>query len=304
VRPTIVTPSRVVAHYAIAGFRETPDADARVYAYRVRRLDEARELSDGTSLRVGHVRVSAEATGETREAVYAMLHFGGHDFSCGIGPWKGVTAYNAMKTDLLGRCARRSVADLVRGLDEYFPGGLSSLSHLFLDERRRVLANVIRATLDRHEETYREIWEENRKLVHYLREADAPIPEALAIIARHVLEQQISVELQSPPNLAAIPDRVVAIVDEAKALGLTLDLMPQRFIMQHAVARALALVAESPSRERVAQATTLIEGARRLGIRYGHSATQNRFFQIWTERPDARAELLPLANALGFSLAA
>ena len=80
--------------------------------------------------------------------------------------------------------------------------------------------------------------------------------------------------------------------------------MPQRFVMQHAVARALALVAESPSRERVVQATALIDGARRLGIRYGHWATQNRFFQIWSERPDARGDLLPLATALGFSLAA
>jgi alpha-amylase/alpha-mannosidase (GH57 family) len=304
IRPTAVNLSRVVTHYAITGLLDEYPADARIYAYRVERLDEARETADGTTLAVAHVRVSSETTGETREMMSALAHFGGHDFSCGVRTWDDQATYDALKSDLLARCARQSVADLVRGLDEYFPGGLSSLSHLFLDERRRVLANVIRATLERHEETYREIWEENRKLVHYLRDVDAPIPEALAIIARHVLEQQVSVELQSLPNLAAIPDRVVAIVDEAKALGLTLDLMPQRFIMQHAVARALALVAESPSRERVAQATTLVEGARRLGIRYGHSATQNRFFQIWTERPDARAELLPLANALGFSLAA
>ena len=177
------------------------------------------------------------------------------------------------------------------------------MSHLFLDERRRALANVIRATLERHEETYRKIWEENRKLVHYLRDADAPIPEALAIIARHVLEQQVSLELLSAPDLMAIPDRVIGLVDEAKTLGLALDLMPQRFVMQGVVARVLALVAESPSRERIAQATALIEGARRLGIRYGHWATQNRFFQIWSERPDARGNLLQLANALGFSLA-
>ena len=61
-------------------------------------------------------------TGETREAVYAMLHFGGHDFSCGVGAWRDEAAYDAMKADLLGRCARQSVADMVRGLDEYFPG--------------------------------------------------------------------------------------------------------------------------------------------------------------------------------------
>ena len=303
IRPTSVNLSRVATHYAITGLLAEYPADARVYAYRVERLDEARETADGTTLGVAHVRVSAETTGESREMVYALAHFGGHDFSCGVRTWDDQATYDALKTDLLARCARQSVADLVRGLDEYFPGGLSSLGHLFLDERRRVLANVIRATLERHEETYRKIWEENRKLVHYLRDADAPIPEALAIIARHVLEQQVSLELLSVPDLTTIPDRVVAIADEAKALGVTLDLIPQRFVVQSAVARVLELVAESPSRERVAQASALIEGARRLGIRYGHWATQNRFFQIWSERPEARGDLLPLAQALGFSLA-
>jgi len=303
IRPTSVNLSRVATHYAITGLLAEYPADARVYAYRVERLDQARETADGTTLAVAHVRVSAETTGESREMVYALAHFGGHDFSCGVRTWDDQATYDALKTDLLARCARQSVADLVRGLDEYFPGGLSSLGHLFLDERRRVLANVIRATLERHEETYRKIWEENRKLVHYLRDADAPIPEALAIIARHVLEQQVSLELLSVPDLTTIPDRVVAIADEAKALGVTLDLIPQRFVVQSAVARVLELVAESPSRERVAQASALIDGARRLGIRYGHWATQNRFFHIWSERPEARGDLLPLAQALGFSLA-
>jgi len=68
------------------------------------------------------------------------------------------------------------------------------------------------------------------------------------------------------------------------------------------VARALDAVAETPSRERVAQATALIEGARRLGIRYGHWAPPHRFFEIWSERPEARGELSPLATVLAFNL--
>lgn len=303
VRPTAVNLSRVVTHYAITGLLEEYPPDTNIYAYRVERLDDARESADGTTLVVAHVRVSSAMTGETREMMHALAYFGGHDFSCGVRTWDDQATYDALKTDLLARCARQSVADLVRGLDEYFPGGLSSLSHLFLDERRRVLTDVIRATLERYEETYRKIWEENRKLVHYLREADAPIPETLAIVARHVLEQQIAAELEPLAELGAMPDRAVAIIDEAKVLGLTLDLMPERVVMQRAVARALDAVAEEPSRERVAQATALIEGARRLGIRHGHWAAQNRFSQIWSERPDERGDLLPLAAALGFSLA-
>jgi hypothetical protein len=233
-----------------------------------------------------------------------MLHFGGHDFSCGIGPWKGRTAYDAMKTDLLGRCARRSVADLVRGLDEYFPGGLASLSHLFLDERRRVLADVIRATLEQLEATYRRIWEESRKLVHDLREVDAPIPEALALVTRHVLEQQVRGVLEPLPELGAIPERVFAAVGEARALGLALDLAPLRSVLHRAISRVLDAIAEEPSGERVRRATALIEGARSLDIPYGHWATQNRFFQIWRERRDAHDTLRPLATTLGFNLGA
>jgi alpha-amylase/alpha-mannosidase (GH57 family) len=304
IRPTVVSPSRVVAHYAITGSPETDATDARVYAYRVQRLDEVREVSDSTTLSIGHVRVSSEVTGETGDAVYAMLHFGSHDFSCGVRPWSVPTAYDTMKADMLGRWARHSVADLVRGLDEHFPGGLASLSHLFLDERRRVLADVIRTTLENHETTYRKIWEESRKLVHYLREVDAPIPDALALVGRHVLEQQVGTALEPVPELGVIPERVFALVDEARRLGLELDLSPLRFVVHRAVARALDAIAEAPSSERVGRAIALIEGARSLDIRYGHWATQNRFFELWRARRDARDALRPLAATLGFNLVA
>jgi alpha-amylase/alpha-mannosidase (GH57 family) len=303
IRPTVVSLSRVVAHYAIAGFREPYDADTRVYAYRVRRLDEARATAGPTSLCIGHVRVSAEMTGETREAVYAMLHFGGSDFSCGVRPWDDQTAYDTMKADLLGRGARGSVADLVRGLDEHFTGELASIGHLFLDERRRVLSEIIRATLAHHEETYGKIWEESRKLVHHLREVDVPIPDALALAARHVLEQQIIAALEPLPELGAIPERVFAVADEARTLGLSLDLSPLRSVVHQAVGRALDAIAEEPSTENVARATALIEGARSLQIRSGHWATQNHFFRLWQDRVDARDTLRPLAATLGFNLA-
>ncbi|PYM72710.1 MAG: hypothetical protein DME03_17290, partial [Candidatus Rokuibacteriota bacterium] len=182
--------------------------------------------------------------------------------------------------------------------------GLASLSHLFLDERRRVLAEVIRATLEKLEATYRRIWEEGRKLVHDLREVDAPIPEALALVTRHVLEQQVTGFLEPLPELGAIPERVFAAVGEARALGLTLDLSPLRSVVHEAIGRVLDAVAEEPSGERVRRATALIEGARRLDIPYGHWATQNRFFQLWRERRDARDTLRPLATTLGFNLGA
>jgi alpha-amylase/alpha-mannosidase (GH57 family) len=305
IRPAVVDLRRVVAHYAIIGLLEPWPEAATVHAYRVQRLDEAGESYGGTPFRIGHVRVTSTITGDVRDAMYAVLHFGGHDFVCGVRAWEDATVYADIKAELLRRHGQSTVADVVRGMDERFPDGSFSLTDLFLDERRRVLASVTRATLLRYEETYQQIWEENRKLVHYLRQADAPIPEVLALVARHVLEQEMLAELakaEARGDHGALPDRMFELAAEGAALGLTLDLEAGRPIAMRLVRRTLGAVAESPTPSRTADALALIEGADRLGLRYGRWAAQNLFFDTWARHAGAHAVLAPLGEALGFHL--
>ena len=105
-----------------------------------------------------------------------------------------------------------------------------------------------------------------------------------------------------PDEPAAIPPRVFDLTREASDLGLELDLTPARPVMMQAVGLALAAVELEPSAARVADAVRLIEGARQLGARFGLWATQNRFFDIWRARPEARERLAPLGTVLGFDL--
>jgi len=221
--------------------------------------------------------------------------------TCALRAWEGRAAYDRMKEDLLRRFAHHSLADMVRGLDEFFPAEFA-LPHLFLDERRQVLARVIASVLDKHEETYRRIWEENHKLVRYLRQADAPIPEALAIVARHVLEQEARAELARLGDGGALPERAVELVREARALGLTLDLTPATPALRRAVLGALDAVAAEPGAERVAAVQRLVQEAGVLGVDFGLWEAQNRLFEIWRAQPEARPVLEPLAAALGFNL--
>jgi Domain of unknown function (DUF3536)/Glycosyl hydrolase family 57 len=301
VRPATADLRRVVAHYAISSVLERYPDVARIYAYQVTRLDESEESYQGTVVRIGHVRVTAEVTTETRELVYAVIHFGSHDFSCGVRAWDDAATYEAMKADLFARYAQHSMADMVRGMDTYFAGASYGLRHLFLEGRRRVLADVTRAALERHEESFRHVWDETRKLVRYLREVDAPVPDALALAARHVLQAEARAELNRTAQLGAIPPRVFEIVDEAAALGLAIDLTPCRPVLRAAVGAALARVAESPLPERVAAVRTLVEGARRLGVGFDRWAAQNRLFDLWRAMPAGRVVLRPLTDALGFA---
>jgi alpha-amylase/alpha-mannosidase (GH57 family) len=302
IRPAVVDVRRVVAHYAITGLVDEHPDSAPVYAYRVTRVDEGREGYAGTAVRLAHVRVSSEITGDVKDETYAVLHFGGHDFSCGVRAYEDRVSYDEMKTELLARYARYSMADMVRSLDRYFPGESYSLRDLFLEERRRVLARVTRAVIDKHEEAYRRIWEESRKLVHYLRRADAPIPEALAIVARHVLEVEASAHLGQVPALGAIPQVVFDLVAEARALALPIDLTSVRNAMREAIRKALDLVRDEPTADHVADAVALVSGAQQLGLRFALWSTQNQFFEIWQARREHGALLEPLGNLLGFGL--
>jgi alpha-amylase/alpha-mannosidase (GH57 family) len=302
IRPAVVDLRRVVAHYAITGLVDEYPDDARVYSWRVQRRDDTRDAYDGTVLRIGRVRVSSEITAEARDLLYAVVHFGGHDFSCGIRTYEDQESYDTLKADLLRRYAQRSIAGMVHGLDEYFPKDLFSLTHLFLEQRRRVLARVIQAVLDKHEQTYHRVWEESRKLAQYLREADAPIPEVLRITAKHVLEEQVVAELSA--DLTALPERAFELVEEARSLGLGLDLTAARPAMTRALDRVLDALADQATAERVATAVALVQGAKRLGLGFGLWRTQNRFFALWRDHPESRETLRPLGDGLGFMLVA
>ena len=288
--------ARVVAHTPAPPLRGHPEP-RRV---RLHVSGDERRGVRRTALR-SPAAVSSRLTGEAREAMYAVLHFGGHDFACGIRGYDDHAVYDRMKSDLLRRYSRYTLADMVRGMDEHFPGEGFSLNDLFLEERRRVLAFIIRGVLDRHEETYRRIWEDNRKLMRYLHAADAPIPDALALVGRHV-SSRTSRAMANIDESPRLPERVAELLAEAKDLGLTLDLTPSKLPTTRAVTQALQAVAEEPSPTRVARAAALVTDALRLDLRFSRWDAQNRFFAIWRARPDAHRVLAPLATALGFNL--
>jgi hypothetical protein len=207
-----------------------------------------------------------------------------------------------MKAELLRRYARHSLADTVRGFDGYFARDLFSLTHLFIEERRRVLTLVIQAVLEKHEQTYHTIWEETRKLMRYLREAEAPIPDVFRITARHVLEGEITTALADVADTGVIPETVFELGAEARALGLSLDLSPARERVGLAITRALEAIGAKPAPDRVGAALALVAGANELGVRFGLWRTQNVFFDLWRSHRDVRPQLLALARALGFDL--
>jgi len=260
------------------------------------------KLGEFELIRESLIAVVNEMRANVIHASFSSIIYEGHDFSCGVRAWEDAATYEAMKADLLGRYAQHSMADMIHGMDTYFPGEPYGPRHLFLEGRRRLITDVTRAALERHEESFRHVWDETRKLVRYLREVDAPVPEALALAGRHVMEEEARAELGRTAALGAIPSRVFELADEARAVGLPLDLEPCRPVLRAAIVGTINHVAASPTAERVAAVLALIDGARRLGVGFDRWTAQNRVFELWRQLPQARPMLATIADALGFAV--
>lgn len=305
VLPAVVDLRRVIAHYAIAAPYEAYADQASVYAYTLARLDWHREAYGETSLAVGRVRVASDVTGEAEEAAVTVLHFGGHDFHCAMRGALAPAEFAAIREELFGRFVGLSLAEVVRAIDQHFEGKAYGIRDLFLEERRRILAALTEHVLRRFDETYRQLYEENRRLMQYLREADAPVPEALALAARYVLRREAERELATLAEVERIPDRVGELLAEARALGLELHLDREVAAghLERALLARMARLEAGVSYERVDAALAVLHLAEQVGFTPGLWAAQNRLFQLWRAvGEDARRLLGPLATALGFAL--
>jgi alpha-amylase/alpha-mannosidase (GH57 family) len=310
VLPAAADLRRVAAHYAISQPFEEYGETARLYAFRVDRLGWQREVDGERALAVGRLRVTAELTGETADATVAVLHVGGHDFHAAVRTDLGPDTARQAEEALFRCFGNHGLTEVVRELDSRFDGRSYAVPDLFLEERRRLLTRVTEDVLLRFEETYRRLYEENRRLMRYLRDADVPAPDALALAARYVLERRVEREvalLADEADPAPSAARIGELLTEARSLGIALAVDPRR-TARHLEAALLAAIARlEEGLDSVATATALC--VLDLGTDLGAGGpdlwtAQNRVFRLGRgmSATEGVASLAPLAARLGLRL--
>ncbi len=301
VKPSVVTLDGLAAHLAIASaVRETPD-EGEVFCYRYR-LEARRTAESGpATLTLGRMSLESATTLETLDALYCVLHFGAADFRCGVTPYRGVAEHAEIEAALFAKLERVSFARILREIDRYFPGRDYALRDLFLDERRRVARVLLEGTLARHEERYREIYDDNRRLMEFLREIDSPIPGPLRVAADVTLTGRLIEVMRrarvGEVSLGAAEAQLRSIVELAQRLGAHLRLGPVRHDVEALVLERIhALVTGRAPAARAAEAAGILALAERLGLRLDLWEAQNRFW-AWAGTPrvtlerDAAADL-------------
>jgi alpha-amylase/alpha-mannosidase (GH57 family) len=311
VKPSVATVEGIAAHLAIAStVRQTPD-EGTVFrnAYRLERRRTAQ--SGPAVLSTGRLQLESAATHARLDVLYCVLHFGAADFRCGVAPYRGPAHHQEVEAALFAKLERVSFHRVLREIDRFFPGRDYALRDLFLDERRRVARGLLDGTLRRYEDHYREIFEDNRRLMEFLREIDSPIPGPLRVAADVTLTGRLLDVMRraraGEVDIATAEAELRDVVELARRLDARLRLGPVRRDVEALVLdRVDALVHGRAPAARAVEAAEILGLAERLGLRLDLWEAQNRVWEwagagpVTLERESAEA----LARRLWFDPAA
>ncbi|MBS3939481.1 MAG: DUF3536 domain-containing protein [Actinobacteria bacterium] len=235
VQPAMANFRKVAAHFAISGLFRRYGRTERVGCYEVERIDE--RTSEAGRAKVGYGRISVRSVVTQAENAYeyGVIHFGDHNFLCGVRDAGSDQAYTTMCDELAAAFDEANFPDTIRTLDEHFGRDAYSLRDLFRDEQRRLLDVVLDTALLDVENTYRSIYRGRGPLLRFLAGLDAKVPPALRSAAEVVVNVELRDALAHNPD----PDQVGSLIEEAERFRVPLDTDG----LAHAMAGTLARIA-------------------------------------------------------------
>jgi hypothetical protein len=183
-----------------------------------------------------------------------------------------------MKAEITTAFKKGAFADIVRLMDNHFGMHTYSLLHLFRDEQRKVLNNLIAKTLDGFEAVYRGIYENNTTLMTFLRETGMPVPRAYVTAVEFVL----LVDLQKAFAEEAInAEKIRGIDEEMKRWKCPPYAKDLEFTVKRRVEDFMDRISGNPPDETLlAKFQGLLELLRSLPLEGNFWQVQNRYYAL------------------------
>lgn len=282
VKPGTTDLHRVAAHVAMAGLVDDGPDEGKIYCYSYKYLDRKKVARPGSAFSAGRLRVVSDITREILEWDYLSLHLGGHDFRAGLKPADGPSAPSV--DQLLQKFQDGSLDDLIVSLEKDYGPRIYSLQDMLLETRRNVLGRIIREMVGRYDGTYRQLVDENRKLISYLRDFNFPIPDAFRLALQYVLNRDFEDGVARFDGRLESIERLSLVRDEARKFGVNLDEHLAADMVRRRVNNLLIDLSKDLELATAQKILAYLDLAARLELNLFLWHAENLFYRLWNER--------------------
>ena len=234
--------TKLGAHFAMSSlFSEYPE-NARIYCYDVQTKDYRLQRSGKMRLATGQARFTSEITQESEMLMFGVLHFGDHNLHGGVSKWSSDEKYRSLSQSAGDAFSRSDLAETIRRIDDGFERTYS-IRNLFRDEQRRVMHQVLQATLEDMEAFYRQTYENQTPLLRFLYECHIPIPTEMRMNAQVALNDLLGHALETDELDVA---QIESLFDQVPVSGASLDSAALEIILRRNLERTCRSFFDQP----------------------------------------------------------
>ncbi|MCD4781330.1 MAG: DUF3536 domain-containing protein [Candidatus Omnitrophica bacterium] len=180
VKPAIVDLARVGAHYTISSLFETYDKVTSIYCYTAQSESYDLMVVGSHRLASGQAMIQSNITGAQASIYFVTLHLGDHNFIGGVIPVEEGMNFQKIAGEIKSVFKKSDIAGTIALIEKTFHNSHYSLWHLFKDEQRKILYQILCTTLEDIESSLRQINQHHYSIIQVIRQLGIPLPQILA----------------------------------------------------------------------------------------------------------------------------
>jgi alpha-amylase/alpha-mannosidase (GH57 family) len=278
VKPARIDLLRVGAHYAVSSlFEEYPERTG-IYCYTVDSEKYDRLEAGKLKLATGKTHISSVITWEEALISFAVLHLGDHNVNGGVrnfrSDWDFVTMYDEIKEAF----DKGDVPEVIRLMDKHFGTDNYSLWHLFRDEQRRILDQILLSTLREVEVSFRQIYENTYPIKNFLQSLDIPVPKPFHVATEYILNYDLK-RIFEEEDLNT--EKLENLINEVKKWPLDIDKTAIGFVASSWINSGMSKLNQQPEDiELINKIVDVIKLLRQLPLELDIWKAQNIYFTI------------------------
>ena len=148
-------------------------------------------------LAIGSVHIRSDITWSEEHISFAALHLGGHNIMSGALARMEQEKFDSMLTDIHGSFMKNDISEVVRLTDKYFENNSFSLRHLFKNEQRAIMSELLDRSAKDIDTSFRQLFESQYPVIQALSDLNMPLPDYFSTLMKFVLNRDIRSNLES-----------------------------------------------------------------------------------------------------------
>ncbi len=278
VKPAIADLSRVGAHYAVSSLFEEYPQTLHFYCFTADSTVYELKEAGNQKLAIGTTRISSHITLEESDVSFAILHLGDHNIIGGIRMFMGKDMYDTMYREIDTAFVKSNIAEVIRLIEKHFGHNNYSLWHLFRDEQRKVLNQVIRSALEERESSFRQSYKQYYPIMQVMESMNIPLPKAFDTTAEFTLNTDLRNILETD---AIDFETLESCIEEIKRWNITIDKKTLGFVAMQKVNSLMGRLQTIPENTQLLETINkLLQSLDTLALELNMWEAQNIYFSV------------------------